>query len=74
MYVTFSDCGGVGSAANGGAQASWTTGMADVNVCDGARGRFSPLSWKTNRVKHSVNSALAGETISLSTSIGEAEC
>ena len=73
VFVTFSDCGGVGSASKGGAQGAWITGVADLGVRDGSKGRFSPLSWKSSKIKRAVPSTLSGETITLSNSLGEAE-
>lgn len=72
-HLTFSDCGGIGSASKGGAQSSWITGIADIAVSNGGRGRFSPMAWKSNKIKRAVPSTIAGETYSLSDCLGEAE-
>jgi hypothetical protein len=71
--ITFSDCGGVGSTPKGGAQGAWLVGVCESKVRDGQRSRMSVLSWKSARIKRAVNSTLAGETLSLSACLGEAE-
>ena len=73
VYLTFSDCGGVGTEDDGRVQASWISGISDRAVQFGARGKFSPMSWKSNRIKKAIYSTLAGETSSLSSSLGEAQ-
>eukprot|EP00969_Alexandrium_andersonii_P230462 10177531-Alexandrium_andersonii.AAC.1 len=41
VTVTCSDCGGVGSASNGGAQAAWVVGISDGRIVRGEVARTS---------------------------------
>eukprot|EP00969_Alexandrium_andersonii_P025181 1100927-Alexandrium_andersonii.AAC.1 len=43
--VTCSDCGGVGSASNGGDQAAWVVGVGDDKLARGEVARASVVSW-----------------------------
>ena len=73
VTVACSDCGGIGSASNDGAQAAWLVALVEPGVVRGETAKASVVSWRSSKLKRAVPSTLAGETQALSQALAEAE-
>eukprot|EP00959_Pyramimonas_sp_CCMP1952_P410512 8602880-Pyramimonas_sp.AAC.1 len=47
--------------------------MADNSLAHGPRARVAPLAWRSGKLRRQVASTLAGETLAVSSALGEAE-
>ncbi len=72
-FHTISDAAGAGSANRGGIQGAWLVVASDEELAKGEKARVSVLSWRSTRLKRVVASTLAGEVLSLSAALAEAE-
>ena len=71
--VTFSDCAGPGSAANGSSQGAHVLCLAEKKLATGDLAKISPIRWRSNKIRRNVASTLVGEAVTFSESLAEVE-
>ena len=71
--VTFSDCAGPGSAADGSSQGAHVLCLAEKKLATGDLAKISPIRWRSNKIRRKVASTLAGEAVTFSDSLAEVE-
>ena len=71
--VTFSDCAGPGSAANGSSQGAHVLCLSEKKLATGDLAKIFLIRWRSNKIRRTVASTFVGEAVTFSESLAEVE-